>query len=139
MSAPFKHDVPLEEPPIGTVCDFRGGFATGGAYSSGLLIRTTDGWCTSTHPSGPHQVKTWAELTDLKTINAAILERMPSSTAKVVAVAVERVAAGGPALEQIQYDAWFDGHTALANGLCLADNPYDGFHPDHEDTTGGLG
>lgn len=138
MSAPFKHDVPLEEPPLGTVCDFRGGFASGGAYSSGLLIRTEDGWCTATRPHGPHEVKTWDELTDLKTINSAILERMPSSTAKVVAVAVEFVAVGGPALEQVQYEAWYDGHVGLVNGLTLADNPYDGHHV-HEDTMGGLG
>jgi hypothetical protein len=81
----FSHHVPDTEPPVGTVAEFRGAFVSGGVTSSGMLVRTDRGWSTSPSGSDP---RSWKSLTDLDTMNAAVLERDPNSTAAFGAVRV---------------------------------------------------
>lgn len=85
----FPHAVPAVEPDLGTVAVFNAAFATGSGTSSGMLIRTADGW--SDDPNG-RGARTWEQLTDLDALNARIQERHPGSTASFAAVEVKVVA-----------------------------------------------
>lgn len=85
----FKHDVPDTEPALGTVAEFHGAFTSGGGYSSGLMILTEHGWSNQTSGSFP---RTWAEMTDLDVMNAAIVARDPKSKARIGAVEVRLLA-----------------------------------------------
>jgi hypothetical protein len=83
----FPHSVPEQEPPVGTVASFNYSFASGGGSSSGLLIRSADGWSDSPEPRA-HELRTWETLTDLEARNAAVQKRTPGSTAVFTAVQV---------------------------------------------------
>jgi hypothetical protein len=90
----FPHDVPVTEPPVGTVAVFRSSFAEGGGSSTHMMLHTENGWSTDVY--GRRDLLSWAELTDLDTMNAAIVARDPRSTARYVAVQVVIVAAPLP-------------------------------------------
>lgn len=91
----FAHCVPAEEPPVGTVASFHYSFASGGGSSTGFMMRGPSGWSDGPDPQ-PHNVRTWAELTDLEARNADIQRRRPGSTAVFTTVEV-RIHATPPA------------------------------------------
>ncbi len=88
----FSHNVPDTEPAVGTVAEFRSAFLSGAGAGSGMLASTELGWADS--PSG-RDARSRKSLTDLDTINAAILKENPASKANFGAVNVRIIAHPG--------------------------------------------
>lgn len=86
----FPHDVPGAEPPVGTVAAFYSSFVSGGGAGGNMMIRTENGWSTD-HRSGC-DLRSWAELTDLETMNARVQARNPGSPVGFSAVQVVIIA-----------------------------------------------
>jgi hypothetical protein len=66
------------EPPIGTTAVFSGRLSNGAAFLFGLYTRRSNSWVIDGAGIRPNQSRTWAELTDLPTLN----ERTSLSTSR---------------------------------------------------------
>lgn len=90
----FPHQVPRREPPVGSVAVFNTALASGAGSSSGLRIRTENGW--TKYPGSQSDAVSWEDLTDVDARNASIQKARSGSTTEVVAVQVRIISVPQP-------------------------------------------